>query len=49
MRLLNTNTVQLHEFFDAEIPHYVILSHRWEDGEISFKDVTESCNLQAPG
>ncbi len=49
MRLLDTSAVQLHEFFDSEIPKYAILSHRWEDGEISFKDVTEVDNLQAPG
>ena len=49
MRLLNTSTIQLHEFFGSNIPPYAILSHRWQDGEISFKDVTKSRNLNAPG
>jgi hypothetical protein len=49
MRLLNTTTLELHEFFDANIPSYAILSHRWEDGEVSFKDVIKPRNLKAPG
>ena len=49
MRLLNTSTIQLHEFFGSKIPFYAILSHRWEESEISFKDVTKSRNLDAPG
>lgn len=48
MRLLNTTTLELHEFFDAKIPEYAILSHRWEDGEVSFKDVFKRRNLEAP-
>ncbi|KAN0098906.1 HET domain containing protein, partial [Hyaloscypha variabilis] len=39
MRLLNTRTIQLHEFFDDHIPLYVILSHRWEGSEVTFQDL----------
>jgi hypothetical protein len=37
MRLLDTSKIELHEFFDAQIPEYAILSHRWEDGEVTFQ------------
>ena len=37
MRLLNTSTLKLREFHDDEIPDYAILSHTWEDGEVSFQ------------
>jgi hypothetical protein len=49
MRLLDTSTIQLHEFFGSNISPYSILSHRWEDGEISFKEVTKNRNLEKPG
>ncbi|KAK1637510.1 heterokaryon incompatibility protein-domain-containing protein [Colletotrichum phormii] len=39
MRLINTATLQLEEFIDrARIPPYAILSHTWEDGEVSFQE-----------
>ncbi|KAF5340126.1 hypothetical protein D9758_013149 [Tetrapyrgos nigripes] len=38
MRLLNTKTVQLKEFY-ADIPIYAILSHTWEAEEVSFQDI----------
>ena len=37
MRLLNTSTLRLCEFHDDGIPDYAILSHTWEDGEVSFQ------------
>jgi hypothetical protein len=49
MRLLNTSSLELHEFFESETPEYAILSHRWESGEVSFKDVTKKRNLEAAG
>lgn len=49
MRLLDTNTLCLHEFVGSKIPNYAILSHKWEEGEVSFKDVTKLRNPQAPG
>jgi hypothetical protein len=36
MRLFNTSTLQLKEFYDAQIPAYAILSHRWETEEVTF-------------
>ncbi|KAG8526146.1 uncharacterized protein KY384_000139 [Bacidia gigantensis] len=38
MRLINTNSLELEEFFDSKIPEYAILSHRWGQKEISFKE-----------
>lgn len=40
MRLLNIKTLKLHEFFGGSnlIPHYAILSHRWEKEEVTFQD-----------
>jgi hypothetical protein len=39
MRLLNTRTLKLHEFFDSNIPPYAILSHTWGEGEVSFQEL----------
>ena len=41
MHLLNTSTRKTQEFSPGKFPPYVILSHRWEDEEISYKDLTE--------
>ena len=41
MHLLNTSTRKVEEFSPGRNPPYVILSHRWEDKEISYKDLTE--------
>ena len=49
MRLINTITLELHEFFESRIPKYAILSHTWEDEEVTFKDVTKKRNLEAAG
>ena len=38
MRLLNTKTLQFAEFYDIDIPHYAILSHRWSGDEVSYSD-----------
>lgn len=38
MRLLNTSTLELEEFF-IDIPDYAILSHTWGEGEVSFQDI----------
>ncbi|KAH9905868.1 heterokaryon incompatibility protein-domain-containing protein [Xylariomycetidae sp. FL2044] len=39
MRLLNTSTLKLSEFFDDKVPKYAILSHTWDDDEVSFHEV----------
>lgn len=41
MRLLNTSTFELHEFFDNDIPPYTILSHRWEKAEVTYRDMKD--------
>ncbi|KAL2075373.1 hypothetical protein VTL71DRAFT_316 [Oculimacula yallundae] len=41
MRLINTSTLALQEFFGENIPHYAILSHRWERDEVTFQDFQE--------
>ena len=38
MRLLNVDTLELHEFFEEQIPPYSILSHRWGKDEVSYHD-----------
>ncbi|KIM98488.1 hypothetical protein OIDMADRAFT_181845 [Oidiodendron maius Zn] len=37
MRLLHTTSIELKEFFDDSIPKYAIISHKWQDGEVSFQ------------
>ena len=41
MRLLNTKTCTLREFFGENIPPYAIFSHRWEEEEVTFRDLNE--------
>lgn len=42
MRLVNVHTLKLHEFFEGSIPPYAILSHRWTDEELTFKDLAKN-------
>jgi hypothetical protein len=49
MRLLNTDTFEIHQFFGDTTPTYAILSHRWEEDEVSFQDVRDRQNLNAYG
>lgn len=39
MRLINASTLTLVEFFEPKIPEYAILSHTWEDDEVSFQEM----------
>jgi hypothetical protein len=39
MRLLNTKTLALEEFFDDRDLRYAILSHRWEEEEVTLQDM----------
>jgi hypothetical protein len=44
MRLINTSTGRFEEFIGRNIPKYAILSHTWEEEEVSFKDTSDpSC------
>jgi hypothetical protein len=38
MWLINTKTLQLEEFFEDDAPTYAILSHTWEEDEVSFRE-----------
>ena len=49
MRLLNVNTLKLSEFFEAEIPPYAILSHRWGEDEVLYKNFVEERNCDGKG
>ncbi|KAK5175873.1 uncharacterized protein LTR77_001013 [Saxophila tyrrhenica] len=49
MRLLNVHTLQFKEFFDHQVPPYGILSHRWSDDEITFKDFRKGRRKEAAG
>jgi hypothetical protein len=40
MRLLNTHNLEITEFPDDRIPIYAILSHTWEEEEVTFHDMT---------
>jgi len=42
MRLLNVYSFQLKEFLDSSTRFYAILSHRWEEEEVSFQDLVSS-------
>lgn len=41
MRLMHTTTFELHEYFEKQIPIYAILSHRWEEAEVTFQDLRD--------
>jgi hypothetical protein len=49
MRLLNTTSLELEEFFDDSIPPYAILSHRWEGDEVLFQHMQDSSALNKKG
>jgi hypothetical protein len=40
MRLIDTTTLKLVEFYDTNIPQYVILSHTWGSQEVSMHDLS---------
>ncbi len=41
MRLLNSSNLKLHEFIGSNVPRYAILSHRWENEEVTFQDMRD--------
>lgn len=50
MRLLDTTTLELHDFLSDNIPPYAILSHRWEtDGEVTFQDLRDGKATEMAG
>ncbi|KAF2100152.1 HET-domain-containing protein [Rhizodiscina lignyota] len=49
MRLLNSDTLELKEFTERDVPEYAILSHTWQDGEVSFQDMQNGNAKEKPG
>ncbi|KAL8788186.1 MAG: hypothetical protein Q9213_001825 [Squamulea squamosa] len=39
MRLIHTQTLEFGDFLDSQLPPYAILSHRWGEQEISYKEM----------
>ena len=39
MRLLRTKTLEFEDFLDSQLPMYAILSHRWGEHEVSYKEM----------
>ena len=48
MRLINTKTLGLEEFV-GDNPYYAILSHRWEDGEVTLQDLKSGRGTEMAG
>ena len=49
MRLLHAETLEFEEFFDTQIPPYLILSHRWGEKEMSYKQINKKRAEEGPG
>lgn len=47
MRLIDTWTFDLQEFDEDSLPEYAILSHTWEDGEVSYADMQHRDSARA--
>lgn len=46
MRLLNTGSHRLQEFFEKDIPPYAILSHRWGAEEVLYQDMIQTADRE---
>ncbi|KFY77505.1 hypothetical protein V499_03135 [Pseudogymnoascus sp. VKM F-103] len=49
MRLINTTTLGMEIFFDGHEPPYAVLSHRWQDGEVSLQEMQNGTAVERPG
>jgi hypothetical protein len=49
MKLINTLTMSLEEFYGKAIPKYAILSHRWEDEEVLYQDMASTDRTKKRG
>jgi len=49
MRLLNTETLELKYFNTGEVPAYAILSHTWEDEEVTLQQLHTDAARQKRG
>lgn len=41
MRLINVHSLVISEFFSNRPPRYAILSHTWDDEEVTLQDMKE--------
>ena len=49
MRLINTQSLKFEEFEGQNVPAFAILSHRWEEQEVLFKDVDRGTAVTKKG
>ncbi|KAL8922177.1 MAG: hypothetical protein Q9172_003679 [Xanthocarpia lactea] len=49
MRLLHTERLEFDDFFDTQIPPYLILSHRWGEREVSYQQMYKKRAAEGPG
>jgi hypothetical protein len=49
MRLINTSTRKFEEFISRNIPKYAILSHTWQNEEVTYRDYTEGRHVAMRG
>jgi Heterokaryon incompatibility protein (HET) len=49
MKLINTETLELHEFYLSKIPPYAILSHTWGHDEVTFQDMASPSRFSKRG
>jgi hypothetical protein len=49
MRLLNIHTLELEDFTGREVPPYCILSHRWGEDEVSYKEFRKGSKTDGVG
>jgi hypothetical protein len=47
MWLIETHTLKLVQFFDEKAPAYVILSHTWDEQEITFQEMQSGRGLES--
>ena len=49
MRLLHTEKIELREFGPREVPNYAILSHTWEEEEVTLQDIKTNEAMELKG
>ena len=49
MRLLHTKDLTFKEFYETDLPDYVILSHRWGESEVNWRDMIKKRAKKGPG
>ena len=49
MRLINVDTLKIHDFIGSRTPKYAILSHRWGEEELSYQDYQDPTKRKGNG